>query len=507
LAQFERELNVINPEQKTSILSARLLQLNTEYTNAQGDRVRKESAFKSVSGGSLEAAQVSTQGEALKRLSERLDEEQQKFAEVKSHFGPNHPEYQKGSAQLAELQRQIQRSKENIGQRVDVEFREALNRELMLRKAVAETKAEFDSLNARSFEYQALKREAEADKTLYEELVRKIREASINSGFQNSAIRIADLARPAAKAVFPNIPLNVLLAFLFSTLLAVGIAVVTDILNNTVRDPEHIARTLSTEVIGTLPAVKEWRGRAIAAAEPGTALVPSGRKQGGGLNSFDEAIRTLRNSILLTDFDRRIRSLMITSSAPSEGKSTTAAHLAIAHAQQGRRTLLIDGDLRRPSIHRRFDVPSVVGLSNVLTAGLPWRSALAKSSEFPSLDILPVGPPSRRAADLVGPQLSVLLEDACTEYDLVILDTPPLLGFPEPLQMAVAVDGVLVVAVAGRTHRKALGSAIATLKRLRANVVGIVLNEVRADSSDNYYYYHYNSNYYKHYNVEAESGT
>ena len=507
LAQFERELNVINPEQKTSILSARLLQLNTEYTNAQGDRVRKETAFKSVSGGSLEAAQVSTQGEALKRLSERLDEEQQKFAEVKSHFGPNHPEYQKGSAQLAELQRQIQRSKENIGQRVDVEFREALNRELMLRKAVAETKAEFDSLNARSFEYQALKREAEADKTLYEELVRKIREASINSGFQNSAIRIADLARPAAKAVFPNIPLNVLLAFLFSTLLAVGIAVVTDILNNTVRDPEHIARTLSTEVIGTLPAVKEWRGRAIATAEPGTALVPSGRKQGGGLNSFDEAIRTLRNSILLTDFDRRIRSLMITSSAPSEGKSTTAAHLAIAHAQQGRRTLLIDGDLRRPSIHRRFDVPSVVGLSNVLTAGLPWRSALAKSSEFPSLDILPVGPPSRRAADLVGPQLSVLLEDACTEYDLVILDTPPLLGFPEPLQMAVAVDGVLVVAVAGRTHRKALGSAIATLKRLRANVVGIVLNEVRADSSDNYYYYHYNSKYYKHYNVEAESGT
>jgi capsular exopolysaccharide synthesis family protein len=274
-----------------------------------------------------------------------------------------------------------------------------------------------------------------------------------------------------------------------------------------VRDPEHIARTLSTEVVGTLPAVKEWRGRAVAAPEPSTALVPSGRKHDGGLDSFDEAIRTLRNSILLTDFDRRIRSLMITSSSPSEGKSTTAAHLAIAHAQQGRRTLLIDGDLRRPSIHRRFDVPSVVGLSNVLTSGLPWRSALAKSSEFPFLDILPVGPPSRRAADLVGPQLSVLLEDACTEYDLVILDTPPLLGFPEPLQMAVAVDGVLVVAVAGRTHRKALGSAIATLKRLRANVVGIVLNEVHADSSDNYYYYHYNSKYYKHYNVEAESGT
>jgi len=128
LAQFERELNVINPEEKTSILSARLLQLNTEYTNAQADRVRKEAAYKSVASGSLEAAQVSTQGDALKRLSERLDEEQQKFAEIKAHYGPNHPEYRKASLQLAELQRQLQSGTENIAHRVEVEYGEALNR-------------------------------------------------------------------------------------------------------------------------------------------------------------------------------------------------------------------------------------------------------------------------------------------------------------------------------------------------------------------------------------------
>jgi len=506
LAQFERELNVINPEQKTSILSARLLQLNTEYTNAEADRVRKESAFKSVSGGSLEAAQVSTQGEALKRLTERIEEQQQKFAEIQSHYGVNHPEYRKAATQVAELQRQLQQSKQNIAQRVEVEYREAMSRETMLRKAVSETKAEFDSLNARSFEYQSLKREAEADKTLYEELVRKIREASINSGFQNSAIRIADLARPAIKPVFPNIPLNLGLAFLLSTLVAAVIAILADILNNTVRDPEQVARTLATEVIGTLPAVKEWRGRMIAsAADSGSALVPAKRDPNARLNSFDEAIRTLRNSILLTDFDRRIRSLMITSSAPSEGKSTTAAHLAMAHAQQGRRTLLIDGDLRRPSIHRRFDIPSTPGLSNVLTSGMPWRSVLVRPEHLPSLDILPAGPPSRRAADLVASELTTLFEEACAEYDLVVLDTPPLLGFPEPLQMAAAVDGVLVVALAGRTNRKALGSAVTTLKRLRANIVGVVLNEVRADSSDDYYYYHYHPKYYKHYAAEVES--
>jgi polysaccharide biosynthesis transport protein len=505
LLQFERELNVISPEEKTSILSARLLQLNTEYTNAQADRVRKEAAYKSVSGGSLAAAQASTQGEALKRLSERLDESQQKFAEIKAHYGPNHPEYRKASLELAELQRQLQNGKENIGHRVEVEYREALNRESMLQKAVSETKADFDRLNARSFEYQSLKREAEADKSLYADLVRRIREASINSGFQNNAIRIADLARPAIKPVFPNIKLNLALALLLSLLMAVAVAIGTDMLNNTVRDPEQVARTLATEVIGTLPSVKSWHGRIIAASATSTELVPHNGNSEMGLSSFQEAIRTLRNSILLTDFDRRIRSLMVTSSGPSEGKSTTAAHLAVAHAQQGRRTLLIDGDLRRPSIHRRFDIPSTQGLSNVLTSGIPWRSVVVRPEGLPNLEILPAGPPSRRAADLVGSELTALLEDACSEYDLVVLDSPPLLGFPEPLQMAASVDGVLAVALAGQTNRKALGSAINTLKRLRANTVGVVLNDVRASSGDGYYYYHYHPKYYKHYSAKVES--
>src|SRR5882762_1480578 len=204
LNKFERELNVINPEEKTNILSARLLQLNTDYTTAQTERVRKEATANSVREGSLEAAQVSAQGEALHKLAERLDEARQKFVETKSHYGANHPEYRKAAAQVAEIERQLQQGRENTAQRVEVEYREAHNREAMLRKAVAETKAEFDRLNAHSFEYQALKREAETDKKLYEELVRKIKEAGINAGFQNSAIRIADEARPGVKPISPK---------------------------------------------------------------------------------------------------------------------------------------------------------------------------------------------------------------------------------------------------------------------------------------------------------------
>ena len=507
LLQFERELNVINPEEKTSILSARLLQLNTEFTHAQADRVRKEVAFQSVRGGSLEAAQVSTQGEPLRKIVERVDEAQARFADVKLQYGTNHPEHRKAAAQLAEAQALLQRTRQNIAQRVEIEYREALNREAMLRKTVTETKAEWDRLNVRSFEYQSLKREAEADKKLYEELMRKIKEAGINAGFQNSSIRIADPARPPLKPVYPNLRLNLLLALLLSSILAVGAAVMSDVLDNTVRDPEQVARTLRTEVVGNLPMVKSWRGRLapVTASSNGRGeLVPASESTDRTVSSYDEAIRTLRNSILLADFDHRLRSVLLTSAAPGDGKSTVAAHLAVSHAQQKHKTLLIDADLRRPSVHKRFQIPSALGLSSVLVSETPWREVVVKLEALPELDILPAGPPSRRAADLIGPGLARLVEEMAGEYDLVVLDAPPLLGFAEPLQMATAVDGVIVVARAGQTNRKAVASVLTTLQRLRANVVGLVLNEVHREISDSYYYYGYYGKYYKYYKPQAD---
>jgi capsular exopolysaccharide synthesis family protein len=411
---------------------------------------------------------------------------------------------------VEEIERQLQQSSKNAAQRVEVEYQESLNRESMLRKAVAETKAEFDRLNARSFEYQSLKREADADKSLYEELVRKIKEAGINAGFQNSAIRIADPARAAVKPVFPNMPLNIALSFLFSSLLAVGAAVMSDVLDKSIRDPEQIASLFKTEVMGSLPQVKSWRRRLAQARsnETGTsALVradgaePRERKQ--SVTGFEEAVRSLRNSILLGTFDRRLRSLMVTSATPSEGKTTTAVHLAIAHAQQKHKTLLIDCDLRRPGVHGKLGINPECGLATVLQNGLQWRAKLVRLVELPDLDILPSGLSSRRAADLIGASLPRILEEASPEYDLIIIDSPPILGFPEPLQMAAAVDGVVIVALAGQTNRNAVSSALNTLQRVRANIVGLVLNEVTKDMSEGYpYYYGYYGKYYKYYRHE-----
>jgi capsular exopolysaccharide synthesis family protein len=504
LAQFEKELNVINPEERTNILSARLVELNSEYTKAQGERMRKEAAFNSLKSGSFEAAMVSSQGEALKRLTENYNDARQRFAEIRTRYGAAHPEFRRAQAQLEETKRLLDQTAASIRERVEIEYKEAQNREQMLDQAVAATKREFDRLNARSFEYQTLKREAEADKKLYEELVRKIKEAGINASFQNSSIRVADAARPGLRPVFPRTKLYVALSLLLSLLVAVGIAILHDSMDDTVRDPEQVARSLRTHVVGTLPQVKGWRTQ-LATVAPRTVAGGSPVAPVKGLSVYEDAIRTLRNSILLGEMAQECKTLLFTSAAPSEGKSTTAVHLAVAHARQQHKTLLIDCDMRRPTVHRRFGLPNSMGLSDVMLGSLDWRKVVLEPEAVPSLGVIPAGTVTRRATDVVGLALPAILEEAAREYDLVILDAPPLLGFPEPLQMAALADGVVIVARAGQTSRKGVASVLSTLQRLRANVVGVVLNEVHKEISNSYYYYGYYGKYYKHYNSDSNA--
>jgi len=500
LASYEKELNIINPEERTNILSARLLELNSEYTKAQADRVQKEAAHRSTQSGNADAAHVSSQSEALEKLTEQVNAARQRFAEIKTHYGSSHPEYLTAAAQLSEVETQFAGTASSIRNRVQIEYTQSLERETMIERAVQQSKDEFDSLNARSFEYQNLKREAEGDKKLYEELLRRIKEATINASFQNHSARIADPARPGRKPVFPNKPLNLILALLASSLLAVGIAVLSDVLDDTVRDPEQVARSLGTQVVGSLPEVRPWRNQLPTIIQNGSSNGVALTKTKYGANSlstYEEAIRTLRNSILLTDFDRRLKTMLVTSASPSEGKSTIAIHLAVAHAQQHHRTLVIDGDLRRPSVHKRFNLRNTHGLSDILVNADSWRPAVVAAPGIPNLDIIPAGSASpRRAADLLGKRLESILDEVADDYDLIIVDAPPLLGFPEPLQMAASVDGVVVVARAGQTSRRAVASVIHTLERLRAPVIGVVLNEVTRQMSHSYYYYGYYKKYY-----------
>ena len=502
VAKFEKDLDVINPEQKTSIISAQLLQLNTEYTNAQADRMKKQAASQSTESGSIDAAQVSTQADLLKKLQDHLNDAQEKFAQVEEQYGPNHPEYAKSASNLKQVQAEFDAARQSVKRRTEVEYKEAVNRENMLRESVAQTKADFDKLNENSYKYQNLKQEADEDKKLYDELVRKIKEEGINSGFENRSVRLADGALPDNGPVSPKIPFNVLLTFVFSTVVGVGGAILADTLDRSISDPEQVVRELRTNLIGSIPLSRDWKFR-FAKPEEGeeAALVPV-EALSLGTKMLEESVRVLHSSILLSDLDRRIRSILITSVSPRDGKSTTSALLATTNAQQGKKTLLIDGDLRRPSLDRIFAISSPVGLSNVVLGEMDWREAISKVDRVPNLDLLTSGPPSHRAIEMSGTVIGRLLEEAGREYSLIIIDSAPLMNFAEPLHMATAVDGVVIVSVAGQTDRKALSSILSRLARLRANVIGLVMNKVTRDLTENYEYYGYGkygkyaSNYY-----------
>jgi capsular exopolysaccharide synthesis family protein len=265
-------------------------------------------------------------------------------------------------------------------------------------------------------------------------------------------------------------------------------------------DSEHLQRELRVPLLPSLPVGKFTMG-----SLPMQELSnPDARFNGISAKeilaapnaAFDEAIRTLRSSILLSGgLEHHPRSILVTSASPGEGKSTIALYLAAAHSQQQRRTLLIDGDMRRPVI--KLGVSNDRGLSDVVNGTMHWKEAVQTPYAYPDLDVLSAGPSSRRVADRIGIVLRSILDEAEREYDLVVIDSPPLLGFAEPLEIAALADSVIIVARAGRTNRSAVASVVEQLKRVRANIIGIVLNGVRADMSSQYYYY--SPRYYSHY--------
>jgi capsular exopolysaccharide synthesis family protein len=517
-AQVEQRLSGVNPDEKTSVLAERLSQLNASYTRSQGERLQAEAAVASIrqgDGGSILASFDQNEAAEFKRLQERQNEVKEQLAQTETVLGPNHPDRRRQMARQEELSRQIEEMRQKLIRQKEVGYDRLRQQEDKLALALKAVKAEYDGLNLAKSEYIRAKREAEQDRLIYEEMVKKIREATINSGFQSNQIRLASEARPETVPVSPSLRLNVVVALLASLLLACGFVIGVDRMDTTVRDPEVMSRMMGVPTIGVLPrtestpvlplgAALELPGPATEGSDdgrtPGPAPGRGGKLLGAGaggprrvqdrqVSEFDESVRSLREAILAGDLDGKIRSLLVTSANPSEGKSTVAAHLAVAMAEQGHRTLLVECDLRRPSQQRYLGKYEGQGFTDVLNGDLSWRAAARRLRPDLELDVIQAGRASRRAVDRLVVAFPEMLDEMAKDYQLVVVDAPPMLGFPESLRMARMADGVLLVVEAGSTDRRALGTCVANLRQLKAEVVGLVLNGMSRKLGGNYYYY------------------
>ena len=500
VARLNAGSNSGKPEEISSNMALRLRQLSAEHVNTQADLLKKRAAYSSVKSGSSETTRTAGQTEALRRLQERINEGEERSAEIKASKGQNDPDYQREQLELQEVRRQVQALSLNTVGRAEVEYNRAAARERVIEQELARTNAEFDRLNADSVEYQQLQQKANADKKLYEDLEAKSQEASREAGTQNTSAVVSSPASPSNQPMFPNLPLNLGLAGVLSCFVAIGTAVLLDSLDKPIRDPEEVRRLFGTELIGTLPVVKDTRSLAAAAFARGPGTPPAaagpGKQTEGSMWSFEEAVRMLRNSILLSDANRSLRSILVTSASPGEGKSTAAMHVAMAHAEQGKKTLLIDADLRRPTLDRKLGISDAgLGLSGALLGETDWQEAVVQVPEVPNLHLLPAGSSSSRGCDLIGGSIAEVIDEAVGVYDLVILDAPlilpesrqhRLLGAAEPTHIAIAVDAVVVVASACGTNSRALRAAVSTLNRLRANLIGIALNRLSHATGNRY---------------------
>jgi succinoglycan biosynthesis transport protein ExoP len=475
LMVYQRDLGTADPEQKTSVLVARLQALNTENSVAQADRIAKEAVYREAKDGSLPEVEVSGQSSDLSKDVEKLQIAKANLALVGATYGDKHPEYRKAAAQVEEASAALDESRRNVFSRIGVDYRQTLVRERMLSAAVAETKQQVDDLTSQSFDYLQLKHEADTAERVYEDLFAKIKQSGINSELQNNIIRLADSARPAARPVFPNWPLIIGCCMVLFCLACAAYFVSAELTDVTAKEIEPMEEALGISVVCALPQVADMHLRMTLGVEGMRFAGNRWRSMEGGF--FDEGVRHLRGYLLLSSQTHVPKSVLVTSAFPGEGKSTLALSLAMANAEQGKRTLLIDGDLRQPAIERLVRLDPDAGLAAVLAQTLPWRTATRAVANRPNLFVLGSGLPLPLALALIGPQMRGILAQATQEFDLVVLDSPPLLGCAETLELSAATDVTVLTVRCGHTPMKVVGTAVETLRRVNVPIAGIVLNE------------------------------
>src|SRR5580704_10367188 len=355
-------------------------------------------------------------------------------------------------------------------------------------------KQEANRLNESAIEYSLLKRDLETNRTLYEGLLEKLKEAGVTAGLRSTNIRPVDEARVPTAPAEPNVPRNLTFALALGLTTGIGLACLLEGVDNTVRTPEQAQVISALPSLGMIPLGSRIgtdsstkRSLLVASSREVVELVTQWRPQ----SQMAEAYRALRTSLLLTSLGAPPKVILVTSALPQEGKTTTSINTAIVLAQKGTRVLLIDADLRRPTIHKTLGMGPKTGLSNVLTGNATLQQTMVRSTILPSLWVLPAGtPPPNPAELLASTNMRDVLAKLREQYDHIVVDTPPTLS---------VTDAVVLVIRCGQTTKQALRRARDILAQVNARVSGVLLNAVDLASPDYYYYYEYQGKYSRYY--------
>ncbi len=484
LQQYRESTESVSLEEDQNIVIAKLKALNNTLTQAQTDRIDVETqwqAIKSQIDQGVPMVRIASQlgDQAVSDALQQWQAQQREVAALQQRYKPGYPELKQALDLAGQLEMKFKEACENAVLALQGRYEMLTDRENNLREALRRQEQEAFELDRKLVRYNDLKRNVEADQEIYQSVIARMKEASISGTLPSEIIRIAEVARPGSRPVRPQPARSLSRGLAFGLVAGLGVIFVLYYADHRFRRNEEVERALEVPVLSTLPLIegKDVRERGMI-----MHLDPHGE--------VAEAFRTLRAGMMMRPEVRDARVMLVSSSQPGEGKSLVSANLAISFAQDGRKTLLVGADLRRPSLEKIFaDKKVKLGLSDVLNGRCAWSEALMKMP-VTNLDVLPSGSTPANPADLLGgASLRQVFEEARKTYDYIIIDAPPLLGVSDSLVLQSYADGVLFVVRYGITHSLGAGHAMKKIREGGTRCLGAIMNGVNLKSLANYYYY------------------
>jgi len=491
---------------RESVAEDRLRQIQTELSQAQADRISKQSQFDTALTSSADSLPPTVDTSALRAYQAKLTDLKREMAQLSTLYQPENFKVQQVRAQVEQVQAAIATEVTDIRSRVRKDYESAVYRERQLGAAYTQQARLITDQSAKSVRYNILLREVESNRALYDGMLQKVKDARIAAAIRSSNVRAIAAAEPPAAPYRPNVPLNLAVGLFVGLSAALGTVLMQRRSNLPVRAPGEMFTLMNVPELGAIPRVARGsiNGRGtplISGGRPGQVeLITLERK----LSEVSESFRNILASIVLPGPTTTPRVLVVTSARAMEGKTTVTSNLAIALAESGRRVLVVDADTRSPRMQSVFNVPNTWGLSDLLRdekaiADLP-ESVLVKSTQIERLSLLPSGPPSKEFHRLLhSTAMPALLNRLRETYDHIIIDAPPLLYFADARMLGHYADGVVLVVRANQTSRNTVATAIERLHADGIPLFGAILNDWDPQVRGEAYGYQDLHKYSKHY--------
>jgi succinoglycan biosynthesis transport protein ExoP len=481
LQRYREQGDSISLEDRQNVVVERITSLNAAVSKARTDRIQKENVYNLTRAAAsdptkLEALPSVRENADVQRLNAEIGDLKQRRAEMAPRLGVNHPNMVKVTVALDSAQLRLREAIATIERTAGDDYHAAVDLEQAMTNALERQKAEGLALNRRGIDYGVLQRDATTNRQLYEALLQRTKQTGIAEQLKTISVRIVDVAELPRSPARPNKQRDIVLGLLMATVLALGVVLGLEAFDTRVKSPDDVTGRLGLACLGMVPQMtsQEFGGAPLLLAKTAP-------------QNFVESFRSLRTSILFASAERGAKSVLVSSTAPGEGKTLVSCNLALALAMAGQRVCLVDADLRRPKVHNLFGVPLVPGLSNILvgdaTADAAIQATASDSLSILSAGMLPPNPP-----ELLGsPQFAELLRSLSASFDWIVLDSPPVRAVTDAQVVAHLVTAVVFVIGAEMTDMGAAKNVLDRLKAANAKIAGAVLNRVQLRRHSYYY--------------------